>query len=575
MGDYTIQSLLGRGGMARVYLGYDENLERYAAVKVIDSQLLAGDDSDEYYQRFQREARSIARLRHANIVGIYQFGQADSDYYMAMVYIDGQDLRQVLKQYNRENKLLETSRVLSIMRTMAAALDYAHANGVIHRDVKPSNILVTKNDDAVLTDFGLVLNVPEGTIGNTFGSAHYIAPEQAVNSAHSVPQSDLYSLAVCLYEMLTGRVPFDDSSAMSVALKHLSDLPPPPSQFNTNISPVVESVLLRGLEKEPEDRYETGAEFMAALEAAFEQQARDAVSAGVGFSSWNDDISRHSLKALAERTAAKISQPRPALEPHQRLRSWPWWVVLLAIISLLGLGVWQGVGSGATQSASPSPSAAAVAADVTATQATSADNPTEAGGSGGPATTPSETSTDAPTETPTTTSSPTDAPTATATPTPTDTQTPMASPTSTEDPTEQVAVGLTETAESLPTVQLRYNDRTLVLYNDSGQTADVSGLTFVRTRTSGAEDVFRSNAWTRGATAPPAALPRDDCFQLWTTTFRLLPVESYCDSRHAWRSVAPVNAFWRGEGTFEVQRDGETIATCEATERRCEVPIAP
>ena len=269
MGDYTIQSLLGRGGMARVYRGYDENLERFAAVKVIDAQLLAGDDSDEYYTRFQREARSIARLRHSNIVGIYQFGQAGSDYYMAMVFVDGKDLRQILKEHNRNGTFMPKERVMKVMRAMTDALDYAHEHGVIHRDVKPSNILVTDDDTAVLTDFGLALNVPEGTIGNTFGSAHYIAPEQAVSSAQAVPQSDLYSLAICLYEMLTGRVPFDDKSAMSVALKHLSDLPPRPSEVNGEISPAVEDVLMKALEKEPQDRYETGAELMAALDEAF------------------------------------------------------------------------------------------------------------------------------------------------------------------------------------------------------------------------------------------------------------------------------------------------------------------
>ena len=139
------------------------------------------------------------------------------------------------------------------MEAMTSALDYAHKEGVIHRDVKPSNILVMEDGTAVLTDFGLALNTSDGTIGNTFGSAHYIAPEQAVSSANAVPQSDMYSLAICLYEMLTGRVPFDDDSAMSVALKHLSDPPPPPRQLNPNIPEEVEIVILQALKKNPQN----------------------------------------------------------------------------------------------------------------------------------------------------------------------------------------------------------------------------------------------------------------------------------------------------------------------------------
>ncbi|NJL94644.1 MAG: serine/threonine protein kinase, partial [Anaerolineae bacterium] len=260
--------------MARVYQGYDSNLDRYAAVKVISGDFATADEA-EYTERFQKEARAIARLDHPNIVSIHQYGQAEGVHYMAMAFIDGEDLRQRMKRYAKQNQHIPFGEVLSVARAIASALDHAHIQGVIHRDIKPSNIMINKEGKGVLTDFGLALSVPEGTMGDTFGTAHYIAPEQAVSSARAVPQSDLYALAVVLYEAFAGRVPFDEPSAMSVALKHLNDTPPPPSFFNPAIPATVERVLLKALSKEPKDRYLTGQEFVAALEAALKESEGD------------------------------------------------------------------------------------------------------------------------------------------------------------------------------------------------------------------------------------------------------------------------------------------------------------
>jgi len=232
LGDYTIEALMGKGGMARVYRGYDEKLKRYAAVKVINTELESDELREEYQARFVREARAIARLQHPNIVGVYQFDQLWDLNFMAMQFIEGDDLRHQLEDYHNRGTLMPLRTIVTIMRDIASALDYAHAHGVIHRDSKPSNIMVTPEGRGVLTDFGLVLNLEDGTIGNTFGSAHYIAPEQAVSSAQAVAQSDLYSLGVVLFEMATGKVPFDDPSTMSVALKHLNEPPPLPSTIN-------------------------------------------------------------------------------------------------------------------------------------------------------------------------------------------------------------------------------------------------------------------------------------------------------------------------------------------------------
>ncbi len=269
LGDYTILRLLGRGGMSRVYVGYDENLDRYAAVKVIGGDASTMDEA-EYARRFQAEARAIARLRHPNIVGIYQFGRSRGIYYMAQVLLEGADLRTLLRAYAERNQHMPPTEIVRVVRDVADALDYAHEQGVIHRDVKPSNIMLERRTGrAILMDFGLALSVPEGTLGDTFGSAHYIAPEQAISSAKAVPQSDLYSLGVVVYEMATGTVPFDDPSVMNVALKHLNEPPPPPSLHNPDLPAAVEQVILRALEKEPERRFRTGAAFADALARAF------------------------------------------------------------------------------------------------------------------------------------------------------------------------------------------------------------------------------------------------------------------------------------------------------------------
>ncbi|MBC8098108.1 MAG: protein kinase [Armatimonadetes bacterium] len=270
LGDYEIIEMLGQGGMAHVFKGYDRNLDRYAAIKVITSITIATEDERDYRERFLREARAIARLNHPRIVNVYQFGQTDDHlYYMAMGLLDGRDLRLILKAFNRRGKRMPYKHMLRIIRDIADALDYAHIQGVIHRDIKPSNIMITNDGRAVLTDFGLALNATEGTLGNTFGSVHYIAPEQAVSSKQAAPQSDFYSLGVVLYEMLTGRVPFDEPSAMSIALKHISDPPPMPSGFNPDISPQLEAVLMQMLDKDPRRRFQNGMAFVQALQTAF------------------------------------------------------------------------------------------------------------------------------------------------------------------------------------------------------------------------------------------------------------------------------------------------------------------
>jgi serine/threonine protein kinase len=267
LGNFRIERLLGRGGMALVYYGWDVKLERPVAIKVIDARY---QDSPAYAARFVREARTVATWRHENIIQIHYADEQDELYYFVMEYVDGLDLGGLLSQYAREGELMPHDDVLRMGRAIASALDYAHQKGVIHRDVKPSNVMIAGDGRVVLTDFGLAMDVQIGTLGEAFGSPHYIAPEQARRSTDAVPQSDLYSLGVILYEMLTGVVPFDDLSPTSVALQHLTQPPPPPREINPNLSEETEAVLLKALSKSPDERYQTGAGLLDALEAALQ-----------------------------------------------------------------------------------------------------------------------------------------------------------------------------------------------------------------------------------------------------------------------------------------------------------------
>ncbi len=267
LGSFRLDRVLGRGGMATVYYGWDVKLDRPVAVKLIDARLQGQAD---YAQRFVNEARTIATWRHPNILQVYYADDDEGLYYYVMEYVRGQDLSGLLTEQRAAGRPLPLLEVMRVGRAVAEALDYAHAHGVIHRDVKPANIMVAEDSRVVLTDFGLALNVAQGTLGKIFGSPHYFAPEQARNSAEVVPQSDIYSLGVVLYEMLAGRVPFDDPEPLALAMLHLQQAPPPPRQFNPALSPAVEAVVLKALSKAPADRYQTAVALMDALSQALD-----------------------------------------------------------------------------------------------------------------------------------------------------------------------------------------------------------------------------------------------------------------------------------------------------------------
>ena len=268
LGDYRLTSRLASGGMARVYKAMDYKLQRQAAVKVLEKE--KAEDDKTLTKRFLREARAVAALEHDNIITIYQFGEEADVYFLAMKLVKGKDLSNELTRLRKAKKLMEIDRALTIMEQVASALDHAHAAGIVHRDVKPSNILLDKGDKTILTDFGLVLRTSsETTMGTAFGTPRYIAPEQAVSSNKATSQSDIYALGVIFYEILTGQTPFNGDSPMEIALSQISDAPPPPRDLNPNIPVKVERELLKALDKDPDKRHKSASEFVQAIREGY------------------------------------------------------------------------------------------------------------------------------------------------------------------------------------------------------------------------------------------------------------------------------------------------------------------
>lgn len=268
LGDYRLDALMATGGMARIYRGEDTRLGRPAAIKVLAHEDLGEDDT--LTKRFQREARELAKLEHPNIITIFQYGELEGLYFLAMKLIKGRDLAQEFKRLKAAGQKMEVRRILHILEQIAAALDYAHKNGIVHRDVKPSNVLLTDDDTAILTDFGLVMrSSTQTTLGTAFGTPRYISPEQATASHKAMPQSDVYSLAVVLYELLVGEPPFTGDTPMEIALSHIGEAPPPPRSKNPDIPQAVEKEILKALEKEPEDRHASASEFITSIKRGY------------------------------------------------------------------------------------------------------------------------------------------------------------------------------------------------------------------------------------------------------------------------------------------------------------------
>jgi len=269
LGSYEVLEKIGVGGVAEVYRGFHPALHRFVAIKVLG---YSHRNDPAFTKRFRREAQAAASLRHPNIIRVFDFGSLEVGHYLVMEYVEGTDLRDEMDRRLSEGDRFTPGEILHILGQIADALDYAHRRGVIHRDVKPANILLTTNSQPILSDFGLVMlhdRVGEVAAGGSFGTPEYIAPEQAIDSRAAVPQSDLYALGAVLYEMVAGRPPFRADSPVALALMHIGEDPAPPGCYAPDLPPAVEAVILQALAKEPGRRFSTGRAMVAALRRAW------------------------------------------------------------------------------------------------------------------------------------------------------------------------------------------------------------------------------------------------------------------------------------------------------------------
>ena len=263
---YKIQEKIGNGGMATVYKALDQILNRYVAVKVLREEFTT---DEEFIKRFNTEAQSAARLTHPNIVSVYDVGQEYNIYYIVMELIQGK----TLKQIREEDGHLSWKWAVNIAIQIASALEMAHKNNIIHRDIKPHNIMITEDGVAKVTDFGIAKAVSNSTItafGTTLGSVHYFSPEHA-RGGYTDSKSDLYSLGVVMYEMVTGKVPFDADTPVSVALKHMQEEPVPPIKVNKEIPFAVNQIILKAMKKDPNERYQNASEMIKDLNIALKR----------------------------------------------------------------------------------------------------------------------------------------------------------------------------------------------------------------------------------------------------------------------------------------------------------------
>src|SRR3954471_13050517 len=267
-GRYKVLDMVGGGGMDNVYLAHDMILDRDVAVKVLRLDFA---NDEELIRRFQREAQSATSLVHQNIVSIYDVGEeGDSVYYIVMEYVEGQ----TLKQYIQQHSPIPVSKALSIMEQLTSAITHAHQNHIIHRDIKPQNILMDQNGNVKITDFGIAMALSATSITQTnsvLGSVHYLSPEQARGGVAN-HKSDIYSLGIVMFELLTGRLPFSGESAVSIALKHLQSEIPSLRRWNATVPQSVENIVLKATAKDPFHRYASVQEVEEDLRTALDPE---------------------------------------------------------------------------------------------------------------------------------------------------------------------------------------------------------------------------------------------------------------------------------------------------------------
>jgi serine/threonine protein kinase/beta-lactam-binding protein with PASTA domain len=355
-GRYRILRKLGSGGMANVYLAEDEELGRRVAIKILNERY-AGDDL--FIERFRREAKSAAGLSHPNIVSIYDRGEAEGTYYIAMEVIEGRSLKELIMTHGA----LPVHTAIGYAKQLLEALRFAHRHGIIHRDIKPHNVLVSADQQVKaneprlkVTDFGIARHGASQMTeaGSIMGTAQYLSPEQA-RGAPVTAASDLYSAGVVLFEMLTGKVPFTGDSAIEIAMKHVNELPKPPSSLRPEIPPELDQIVLRALAKDPEDRYQTAEDFIEDLErveaglpiSRSTATAATAILAGAAVGEATELLSESPTRVAAPPTPPPQRRPptyppsSPYDEPPRKRKRWvPWLLVALLLAAAVLAGWW-------------------------------------------------------------------------------------------------------------------------------------------------------------------------------------------------------------------------------------------
>jgi eukaryotic-like serine/threonine-protein kinase len=428
---YEILAVIGAGGMSTVYRARDHRLGRDVAIKILHAQFAADHD---FVERFRQEAEFAAGLSaHPNIVSIFDVGEDGDVRYMVMELIDGRNLKDLI----RDEAPLTTERAFAIGQAIASALAFAHQRGLIHRDIKPQNILVSPDGSVHVADFGIARSAASSQVTRTgvvLGTAHYLSPEQAQGQPASAA-SDIYALGIVLFEMLTGNLPFDADNALAVAMKQVHELPPSPNKLNPDISPGAAAVVLRALNKDPGERYRSAAEFGLAMQ----QQEPPSVEQATAVQPLA------AASAVSQETTVVRHVPPPPVDPPNRPTALgdeqppnPWRTTLLillgvAIVAGLATGGFFVYGAATSKHATPTPTATAKPRPTHTSTSTPTSTPTNVPSTPTPvpptptSLAPTATSTTVPTATlkPTPTKQPTQPPQPTSTPKPTPTPTPF------------------------------------------------------------------------------------------------------------------------------------------------------
>ncbi|RLQ95789.1 Stk1 family PASTA domain-containing Ser/Thr kinase [Falsibacillus albus] len=347
-GRYKILDMIGGGGMANVYLARDMILDRDVAVKILRLDFA---NEEEFIKRFQREAQSATSIVHPNIVSIYDVGEEDDIYYIVMEYVEGM----TLKQYIAQNYPISIEKSVDIMKQLTSAITHAHENHIVHRDIKPHNILVDHDGNVKITDFGIAMALSATSITQTnsvLGSVHYLSPEQA-RGGMATKKSDIYSLGIVMFELLTGRLPFSGESAVSIALKHLQSETPSPRRWNDQVPQSVENIVLKATAKDPFQRYESVEAMEADLDTALnpdrlnepkffipvDDDATKAIPVITNDRPYNLDETRvhEAVDNDVEDTAPVTTGKKDSKKNKKKKKKWPWVVTGILAILILGL----------------------------------------------------------------------------------------------------------------------------------------------------------------------------------------------------------------------------------------------